>query len=209
MKLISFIAISFLAITVSAKPHRSSRQFSQDETGSNSHAKSKLDQQYHAYKAEWIDLKAKYHKQYPDYAKLREVRDDAKAVLELLVENNERIRIYNRKNEVQTGLSLGSFYNLGILNEQNDDLLKEIKTLLAKLKEIKGLLEKLEGIKNDKDLRRDNLRVQRDELKDKIRLRESQCKMIKKIVQKHKHNQPTGTRVRKFINSHLPNAQIK
>ncbi|KAH6571446.1 hypothetical protein BASA60_007158 [Batrachochytrium salamandrivorans] len=229
MKLISFVAISFLAITVSAqapqkyfykslRSSQSPQQFNQAERQEITDIKDKvdlivdqleepdidddkkleLDRQYHAYKAEWTDLKVEYHRQYPDYTKARKKRDDAKAALDLLMENKERIKIYNGKDGVQTGLSPKSLYNLCFLKDQKNEILKKIK----------GLLEELEGIKDDKNGLSDGLTDRRDEVKGRIRSLQSQCKLAKKILREHKQRQSMGVQVRKFFNSHLPNTQL-
>ncbi|KAH9272482.1 hypothetical protein BASA83_005291 [Batrachochytrium salamandrivorans] len=136
MKLISFVAISFLAITVSAQAPQSSRKFDQAEVeaeiarltaAADSDEKRKLEERYYNVKAQSDWLHVKYHRQYPYYAKLREVRDDAKAVLGLLRGNQDLVKKHNVEYKVETGPSLGSFYNLGFLNEQRDKILKILR----------------------------------------------------------------------------------
>ncbi|KAH6567707.1 hypothetical protein BASA62_005922 [Batrachochytrium salamandrivorans] len=258
MKLISFIAISFLAITVSAKPpprysyksirsSQSSRQFSQAEvedeierltveyekeedifapiendakikrqnvwtlkkqaalimvelreTAAGSDARSKLDQKYYDAKTQFDVLNSEYHRQYPDYAKLRRVRDDAKAVLGLLRGNQDLVKKHNDKYGVKMGPSLGSFYSIGFLEHQKDSIPKEIDPLVDELERIKGFLEgleELEGIEVDKNELEDNLVARSDKLEDKIRLLRSQCRIAKKILREHKQRQSMGAHV--------------
>ncbi|KAH6571445.1 hypothetical protein BASA50_003963 [Batrachochytrium salamandrivorans] len=258
MKLISFVAISFLAITVSAQAPQSSRKFDQAEVeaeiarltveyetkeeifapiesrfkikkknavifkkradliiaqlkqaAADSDEKRKLEERYYNVKAQSDWLHVKYHRQYPYYAKLREVRDDAKAVLGLLRGNQDLVKKHNVEYKVETGPSLGSFYNLGFLNEQRDKILKDLETLLEELERIKGLLEELEGIEDDKSGLRDSLRVRRDELKDEIRLLQSQCKIAKEILREHKRSQSMGARFMKSLYPYMPNGPIE
>ncbi|KAH6598047.1 hypothetical protein BASA50_003930 [Batrachochytrium salamandrivorans] len=258
MKLISFIAISFLAITVSAWPPRSPRQFSQDEiqaeierlkakykkeeeifapmdddvkikrqtaivlidgvnsiiaelekTGLDRGEKSELDRQYHVAKAEVDVLNSEYHRQYSSYANARQKYTDAKAALGLLMGNQEQITDYHDKYGVQTGLSLGSFYSIGFLEHQKDKILKDLETLLAELEKIKGLLAEWTRIKADKDGPRSDLRAQRIELKDKIRLLQSQRDIAVKILRKYERSQPIGTQIMKSLYPYLPNGPIE
>ncbi|KAH6569652.1 hypothetical protein BASA60_008161 [Batrachochytrium salamandrivorans] len=258
MKLISFVAISFLAITVSAWPPRSPRQFSQDEiqaeidrlreayeeeerifapiendakikrqtaialihkgdsivaqlkeAGLNGYTKPGLEKKYDVAKARFGVLNSEYEDQLSSYASARQKYTDAKAELELLMENKERIVDYNGKYGAQTGSSLGSFYSIGFLEEQRDEILKDLAISLAELKKIESLLKELKGIKTDKSGPRSGLVVQSNELKDKIQICESQCKIVKKILRDYERSQPIGARFMKFINSHLPNGPIE
>ncbi|KAH9272408.1 hypothetical protein BASA83_005214 [Batrachochytrium salamandrivorans] len=232
MKLISFVAVSFLAITVSAWPHWSLRQFSQaeveaeiekltaayeeeeasfspigiktridrqevidttnrvnsisvrlKETGLNDNDIRELQGKYRVARAEWDNLDHKYNKQYPIYVSARQKRDNAKAVLYLLRGNQDLIVKHNVKYGVQIESSLGSFYNIGLLKQQKDEILKEITILI----------EELERIKDDEVSPNDGLVGRSDELRSTIRLYEAQCKIAKKIVQKYKRSQPIAS----------------
>ncbi|KAH6572135.1 hypothetical protein BASA62_003603 [Batrachochytrium salamandrivorans] len=213
MKLISFVAISFLAITVSAypglgTPPQSPRRFDQgeiqaeldelgmdyeqkqvtfypmdikiknekqeamdvwheidwivtklDEASPNSVEKSKLEKEYHAAGIKWDELKLKYDKQYQIYKKVRKVREYAKAVLDLMTENQQLIADRNFEYKVETGPSPGSFYDIGLLKDQNDKILRKIEDLLEKQKGIMAAIGAMGGSKRD-------LMAQSDELKD-------------------------------------------
>ncbi|KAH6572132.1 hypothetical protein BASA62_003600 [Batrachochytrium salamandrivorans] len=256
MKLISFVAISFLAITVSAypglgTPPQSPRQFDQGEiqaeldrlrmdydekqvpfypmnieikiegqkamdvwhemdsivtkldgAGPNSFETVELWKKYHAAVAEWDRLKPKYDRQYQSYKKVRKVRENAKAALDLMTENQQLIAGRNLEYKVETGPSPGSFYDIGLLKDQNDKILKEIEDLLE---EQKGIMASMGGAMGES--KRDSM-AQSDELKDRIEVLRVQHKVAKKILGKHKRSQPIGAQVRGFINSRLPNAQI-
>ncbi|KAH9248158.1 hypothetical protein BASA81_014189 [Batrachochytrium salamandrivorans] len=256
MKLISFVAISFLAITVSAypglgTPPQSSRRFDQGEiqaeldglkidyeqkqvtfypmdieiknekqkvmdvwhemeliiakledTGISSVETSELWKKYHAAVAEWDRLKPKYDKKHQIYKKVRKVRDSAKAELDLMTENQQLIAGRNLEYKVETGPSPGSFYDIGLLKDQNDKILKEIEDLLE---EQKGIMASMGGAMGGSE--RDSM-AQSDELKDGIRFLQIQHKVAGKILRKYNQRQSIGAQVRGFINSHLPNAQI-
>ncbi|KAH6567716.1 hypothetical protein BASA62_005931 [Batrachochytrium salamandrivorans] len=219
MKLISFITISFLAITVSAWPHRNSpyqnirssqspRQFDQDEveaeierltteyekeqdsffpmdddvnirrqnamdlgskvnsiiaefekTGLNSYVRLELEGEYYDARMKWDDAVTEYNEQLPDYETARQKYNDAKAALYLLRGNQDLIVKHNTDYGGQIEPSLGSFYSIGLLKKQKDDLLKRIKDLLAKWKRINNFKAPLN----------DGLVTQRAELKDEIR----------------------------------------
>ncbi|KAH6601913.1 hypothetical protein BASA61_001616 [Batrachochytrium salamandrivorans] len=154
---------------------------------------------YRVARAEWDNLDHKYNKQYPIYVSARQKRDNAKAVLYLLMGNQDLIVKHNVKYGVQIESSLGSFYNIGLLKQQKDEILNQIEKSI----------EELEGIKDDEVPPNDGLVGRSDELRSTIRLYEAQCKIAKKIVQKYKRSQPIGAQVTKFFNSYLPNAQIE
>ncbi|KAH6578091.1 hypothetical protein BASA62_000463, partial [Batrachochytrium salamandrivorans] len=130
--------------------------------------------------------------QHSGQSKIRKGRDDAKIALDLLLENQKLIADYNSKHDVKTGPSPNSCYNLVFLREQIDHIPKEIEDLLAKW----------ERIKADKDLSRDSLKTWRAEYKDRIRRREKQREIVKKILREHEQNQPIGAQVREFFNSY-------
>ncbi|KAH6573574.1 hypothetical protein BASA61_001615 [Batrachochytrium salamandrivorans] len=277
MKLISFVAISFLAITVSAqapqkysyqniRSSQSPRQFDQaeveaeierltveyekeeeifssikidvkikrqnawtlknqadliaaelKEAGLNSHARLELEGKHRAYKAEWTDLNVEYEdQQFPRYAKAKERRDNAKAVLDLLMENKERIKKHNTENVVQIGLSPKSLYNIGFLKDQKNEILKELAMLLAEWEKVQGLLTEWTRIKADKNglnvdgiPPKDNLVTQRIELRNNILLCETQRDIAMKILQDYKQCQSIGARTRKFFYSYMPNGPIE
>ncbi|KAH9272496.1 hypothetical protein BASA83_005305 [Batrachochytrium salamandrivorans] len=206
MRLISFVAISFLAITVSAKPPRSPWQFSQDEV-----------------EAEIERLKAEYKKEEESFfpmdddvkikrqtaivlidgvnsiaAKLKQTDLNSYTKSELENEYRAAKAEWDSENNsdygIQTGPSLDSFYNLGFLNDQIDGILKRIERVLAELERIKDATGVSKG----------DLRAQRDEVRDKIRFYKTQRDIAVKILQDYKQRQSIGARVRKFINSHLP-----
>ncbi|KAH6575194.1 hypothetical protein BASA60_005141 [Batrachochytrium salamandrivorans] len=159
MKLISFVAISFLAITVSAypglgTPPQSPRRFDQGEI------QAELDRLGMDYEQkQWDELKLKYDKQYQIYKKVRKVREYAKAVLDLMTENQQLIADRNFEYKVETGPSPGSFYDIGLLKDQNDKILRKIEDLLEKQKGIMAAIGAMGGSKRD-------LMAQSDELKD-------------------------------------------
>ncbi|KAH6567704.1 hypothetical protein BASA50_003960 [Batrachochytrium salamandrivorans] len=258
MKLISFVAISFLAITVSAqapqkysykslRASQSPRQFSQaeilvelkeltaayeeekkifapiesifrakgheyaiihnrmmltdirsEETGLDRAEKSKRQKEYHNAVIKWEAFGNDYDKIYPGYKQARIKYNNARAVLYLLTDNQERIRIHNTENQVQTGSSFNSLYNMGILKHQLDEMLERLALLLAKLK----------SIKYHKATPGNGLTDQRFDLRGMILFRKTQCKLAKDILQDYERSQPMGVRFMKFINSRLPNTQI-
>ncbi|KAH6567700.1 hypothetical protein BASA50_003955 [Batrachochytrium salamandrivorans] len=257
MRLISFITISFLAITVSAqapqkysykslRASQSPRQFSQaeilveiarlkaeyakeaifspmdtenklkeqeytylrdqvrltgirsEEAGLDSYTKSKRKGEYQNARAKLEAFNVEYDQQRPNYEKARKKYNNAKAAVELLVENQERIRIHNSENEVQTGPSLDSFYNIGILKDQIDEILRELESVVAKWEKIKHSIV-VPG---------DGLTDQRVELRGGIRFYETQRDIAKKILQDYERSQSMGARFMKSLYSHLPNTQI-
>ncbi|KAH6585513.1 hypothetical protein BASA50_001122 [Batrachochytrium salamandrivorans] len=256
MKLISFVAISFLAITVSAypglgTPPQSPRRFDQGEiqaeldglkmnyeqkqmtfypmdieiknekqkvmgvwddmeliiakledTGISSDETSELWKEYRAAEVKWDELKLKYDKKHQSYAKIRKVRDSAKAELYLLMENQKLIADRNIEYNVETGPSPGSFYDIGLLKTQNDEILRKIEDLLEKQKGIMAAMAAMGGSERDS-------MAQSDELKDGIRFLQAQHKVAKKILRKYNQRRSIGAQVRGFINSRLPNAQIE
>ncbi|KAH6567717.1 hypothetical protein BASA50_003974 [Batrachochytrium salamandrivorans] len=266
MKLISFVAISFLAITVSAKPplrnslyqsirsSQSSRQFDQAEveaeierlreahekeekifapiendakinrqnaialidkvssisaelklTAADSDARSELERKHYYAKTQFDILNSKYDNQFSSYSKAKQKRDDAKAAVDLLVENQDLIKKHNAKDGGQMGLSLGFFYNIDILKEQKDDIIKDLAILLAEWKKINVYKN---GLQVDKNGLKSGLRARRIELRDKILPRESQRKIAMNILQNYKQRQSMGAQVRKFLYSYMPNTQI-
>ncbi|KAH6567971.1 hypothetical protein BASA60_008803 [Batrachochytrium salamandrivorans] len=214
MKLISFVAISFLAITVSAWPplsnsNQSPHQFDQgeiqaeldglrmdyeqkqatfyplnieiksekqkamdvwhemdsivtklNEVGISSDEKLKLKKEYHAAGVKWDELKLKYDRQYQSYKKVRKVRENAKAALDLLMENQQLIADRNFEYKVETGPSPGFFYDIGLLKTQNDKILKEIEDLLEEQKGVMAAMGAMSGSKRDSMAQRaTNLRM--------------------------------------------------
>ncbi|KAH9246175.1 hypothetical protein BASA81_016289 [Batrachochytrium salamandrivorans] len=153
-----------------------------EETDIDDDEKLKLEKKYREAKAEWVVLATKYNKYYRYYIKIRKKRCNAKIALELLLENQKRITDYNSKNDVKTGPSSNSCYNLVFLREQIDHIPKEIRDLLAEW----------ERIKDDKDRSEDNLKTLRAEYKDGIQRREKQYEIVKEISQEQKHSRPIG-----------------
>ncbi|KAH6566528.1 hypothetical protein BASA60_009462 [Batrachochytrium salamandrivorans] len=151
-----------------------------EETDIDDDEKLKLEKKYREAKAEWVVLATKYNKYYRYYIKIRKKRCNAKIALELLLENQKRITDYNSKNDVKTGPSSNSCYNLVFLREQIDHIPKEIRDLLAEW----------ERIKDDKDRSEDNLKTLRAEYKDGIQRREKQYEIVKEISQEQKHSRP-------------------
>ncbi|KAH9248160.1 hypothetical protein BASA81_014191 [Batrachochytrium salamandrivorans] len=172
-----------------------------DGAGPNSFETVELWKKYHAAVAEWDRLKPKYDRQYQSYKKVRKVRENAKAALDLMTENQQLIAGRNLEYKVETGPSPGSFYDIGLLKDQNDKILKEIEDLLE---EQKGIMASMGGAMGDlrgiQWLKATNLRIG-----EVLRV---QHKVAGKILGKHKRSQPIGAQVRGFINSRLPNAQI-
>ncbi|KAH6588744.1 hypothetical protein BASA61_005837 [Batrachochytrium salamandrivorans] len=158
----------------------------------------KLDQQYPNARAQSEEVTIKYNEQYPHYANLRKVRDDAKAALYLLRDNQDLIVKHNAEYGVQTGPSLGSFYSIGFLKDQKDSIIEKIEGSLAKLERIEG----------DKNGLKDDLRVQRDEVRDKIRFLRSQSEIAMKILRDYERSQSIGARFMKSLYSYMPNTQI-
>ncbi|KAH9246178.1 hypothetical protein BASA81_016292 [Batrachochytrium salamandrivorans] len=170
-----------------------------EETDIDDDEKLELEKKYRDAEVKRDVLAANYNKHYRRYIKIRNKRDDAQMALELLLENQNRIADYNSKNDVKTGPSPSSCYNLVFLRDQIDHIPKEIEDLLEELKDIKA----------DKDISRDDLRTLRAEYKDRIRRREKQYEIVKEISQEQKHSQPIGVQVEEFINLLLPNARVE
>ncbi|KAH6585489.1 hypothetical protein BASA50_001098 [Batrachochytrium salamandrivorans] len=157
-----------------------------------------LEKKYHDAKWRWSWFFDKYKKQYPCYEKARKRRDDMKAALDLLTENQKLIEKHNDEYDVKTGTSSDSCYNIGLLKNQMDEILNQIEKSI----------EELERIKANKAPINDGLRAQSDELEYKIRFLQIQHTIAGKILRKYNQRQSIGAQVRGFINSHLPNAQI-
>ncbi|KAH6589229.1 hypothetical protein BASA50_010207 [Batrachochytrium salamandrivorans] len=77
-------------------------------------------------------MRDEYKEYQQPYENAMKKRNDAKAELKLLKENQRLMKEYNSKYGVQVGPSLNSVYNLDILTKQNTDILEEIDELLEK-----------------------------------------------------------------------------
>ncbi|KAH6576708.1 hypothetical protein BASA50_008487 [Batrachochytrium salamandrivorans] len=76
----------------------------------------------------------RYIEQHQRYTYDMTIRNEMYAELQLLKENQELIAKHNSKNEVKVELSPNSCYNIGILETQYDDIIKDTDRLLVKHK---------------------------------------------------------------------------
>ncbi|KAH9269478.1 hypothetical protein BASA83_008428 [Batrachochytrium salamandrivorans] len=119
-------------------------------------------------------------------------RNNAKAELKLLKDNQILLAKYNSKYGVQAGPSPDSVYNLSILTKQNTDILKEIDELLAKY----NRLETEDYI----HLYDQNISISpNEELYSKILLLQSQNGIAERILGDYKPNRS----IELTIHSHL------
>ncbi|KAH9269480.1 hypothetical protein BASA83_008430 [Batrachochytrium salamandrivorans] len=81
-------------------------------------------------------LCGEYKEYQQPYENAMKKRNDAKAELQLLKENQILLAKYNSKHGVQVGPSPDSVYNLSILTKQNTDILERINALLKELKSL-------------------------------------------------------------------------
>ncbi|KAH6576815.1 hypothetical protein BASA62_001197 [Batrachochytrium salamandrivorans] len=77
-------------------------------------------------------LCGEYKEYQQPYENAMKKRNDAKAELQLLKENQRLMSEYNSKHGVQVGPSPDSVYNLSILTKQNTDILERINALLQR-----------------------------------------------------------------------------
>ncbi|KAH6573371.1 hypothetical protein BASA50_001133 [Batrachochytrium salamandrivorans] len=172
-----------------------------DEAGPNSFETVELWKKYRAAEVKWNGIQPEYKKQYQNYLKVMKVRDSAKAELDLLTENQKLIADRNIEYDAKTGTSPGSCYDIGLLRDQNDEILNQIE---KSIEEQKGVMAAMGAMGESK---RDSM-AKSDELKYKIRFLQIQHEIAGKILRKYNQRQPIGAQVRGFFNSRLPNAQI-
>ncbi|KAH9263445.1 hypothetical protein BASA83_013171 [Batrachochytrium salamandrivorans] len=82
----------------------------------------------------------RYIEQHQRYTDDMTIRNEMYAELQLLKENQELIAKHNSKNEVKVELSPNSCYNIGILETQYDDIIKDTDRLLVKHKRIRDAM---------------------------------------------------------------------
>ncbi|KAH6577163.1 hypothetical protein BASA62_001021 [Batrachochytrium salamandrivorans] len=75
-----------------------------------------------------------YQEQHQRYTDDMTIRNEMYAELQLLKGNQKLIAKHNSKNEVKVELSPNSCYNIGILETQYDDIIKDTDRLLVKHK---------------------------------------------------------------------------
>ncbi|KAH6600330.1 hypothetical protein BASA61_002333 [Batrachochytrium salamandrivorans] len=140
MKLISFVAISLLAITVSAQvlPSTSSVEYTQQHNQYN--VDEKLTELREAYKTEMEkDLKLEdfWLAKREDLEKAKEQCDNAKIALHTIEENQRRIKQHDDIRQNQVEILPCSYYNIDILKIQSDEVCKNAKSLATYNKKIK------------------------------------------------------------------------
>ncbi|KAH9250055.1 hypothetical protein BASA81_012188 [Batrachochytrium salamandrivorans] len=131
-------------------------------------------------------MRDEYKEYQQPYENAMKRRNDAKAELKLLKENQRLMKEYNSKYGVQAGPSLNSVYNLDILTKQNTDILEEIDELLEKY----NRLETEDYI----HLYDQNISISpNEELYSKILLLQSQNGIAERILGDYKPNRSIDT----------------
>ncbi|KAH9259896.1 hypothetical protein BASA82_001212 [Batrachochytrium salamandrivorans] len=97
------------------------------KTGLSSEKKLELEKKYNEAEAAFADFTVRCREQSQLYVDAMSASDDASARERLLEDNQELLAKYNTEHGVQMGTSLNSFYNLPILKEQYDEILKDIE----------------------------------------------------------------------------------
>ncbi|KAH6573336.1 hypothetical protein BASA62_002998 [Batrachochytrium salamandrivorans] len=165
----------------------------------SSDEESELKQMYYDAMRRLAKLVSKYKKYYWFYTEARGTRDNAKAELQLLRENQELLNEYNSKHGAQVGPSPNSLYNVGVLKKQNDDILREIEVLLVKYNRIKS----------DEEMYDARLfSAQSGELRDDIRVLQIQSGIAKKILENYKSTRSIGDWIKDAAGLYMWNANI-
>ncbi|KAH6564857.1 hypothetical protein BASA50_008314 [Batrachochytrium salamandrivorans] len=169
------------------------------DTSLSSDRKSELKERYDNGKELLEMLYAKYEGHYRHHKRLRRMRNDAEASLQLLKENQKLVEERNSDSEAQAGPSPDSVYDLEILMEQNIRILKEINELLEEQKNIGADQTVPVG---------SSLRERSEQLKDEIQILQSQSRTAKWILWWHGPNRSIGEWIKDVTGSYVWNSNI-
>ncbi|KAH6602495.1 hypothetical protein BASA61_001061 [Batrachochytrium salamandrivorans] len=107
---------------------------------------------------------------------------------------------HNSKNEVKVELSPDSCYNMDMLKKQYAKVHRDIDKLLVEQKTIDNLL-----LSSDDDA----LKVQSEQIADKLRILQNYNGAAREILWKHEHGQSIDEWISESLDSYMQNARVE
>ncbi|KAH6565787.1 hypothetical protein BASA82_001011 [Batrachochytrium salamandrivorans] len=160
----------------------------------------RLQQKIYDFRIVLDQLITRHKENHRSYTDATEKRSIMHSELQLFKDSQKLMTKHNSKNEVKVELSPDSCYNMDMLKKQYAKVHRDIDKLLVEQKTIDNLL-----LSSDDDA----LKVQSEQIADKLRILQNYNGAAREILWKHEHGQSIDEWISESLDSYMQNARVE